>query len=207
MPTQVAHHTIVISLAMLLDGIADVAHETPGLGSLHAYLEALLGHTHQLCLLGTGLADDEHARRVGIVAIQDGGEIYVDDVAFLENVGSLRYAVTHHFVDACADTLRETFIVQAGRDGIVLLAVFHADVVNLQSRHSCMNILCHFVEHAGVHHTSSTDALYLLGCLNQIARRNQFAPAFPVHYFFVEFRGSLSRQATPTSFLHNSNFF
>ena len=57
---QVLHDAIAIFLAMLFDGMTDVAHKAPRLGGLHAYLQTLLGHTHQLLILGCRLANDKH---------------------------------------------------------------------------------------------------------------------------------------------------
>ena len=80
---QVADNAVAVLLTVLLDGVANVADEAEGLGGLHAYLQALLGHTHQLFLLGCGLADDEHAGSIGIIAVKNGCEVNIDDIAFL----------------------------------------------------------------------------------------------------------------------------
>ena len=48
MTRQVLYDAVAVFLAVLLDGMADVAHEPVGLGGLHADLQTLLRHPHQL---------------------------------------------------------------------------------------------------------------------------------------------------------------
>ena len=61
MSSEVANHTIMIFFCMFLDGMTYVANKTIGLGCFSSNLQTFLGDTHQLFLLGSGLAYDEHA--------------------------------------------------------------------------------------------------------------------------------------------------
>ena len=192
MTSQVTHNTVAILLTMLLDGMADVAHKTERFRGLHANLQTLLGHPDKLLFLGRRLTYYKHTRGIGIVAIDDGRKVHVDDVAFLENILLLGYAVAHHLVDARAYRHGERWclvvssIVQTGWRGVMFLAIAAANLVNLQRRHASTYMLSHLVEYSRINDTRPADALYLFGGLNQLARRHQLPLVLPVHYLFIQ---------------------
>ena len=134
---QIAYHAIVILLGMFLDSLADVIDKTPRLGSLHSYLQTLLRDTHQLFLLRRCLTDDEHTRGVGIVTIEDSGEVDIDDVPLLQNVFCLGNTMTDHLVDTRTDTHGKRLriliaaIVQTGGNRIVHSTIVAAYLINL----------------------------------------------------------------------------
>ena len=189
---QVADNAVAVFLAMLLNGMTDVAHKAEGLGGLHAYLQTLTGHAHQLFLLGCGLSDNEHTRGICIVAIDDGSEVDVDDVALLQDVLGLGDTVTDDLVDARTDGHGErrsvlvAAIIETGGNGVVLLAIAATYLVNLQRRHAGADVLGHLVEHSGVDDARTADALNLLRRLDEVAGRHQFAFRFPVHHLLVQ---------------------
>jgi len=204
---QVADNAVAVLLTVLLDSVAYVADEAEGLGGLHAYLQALLGHTHQLFLLGCGLTDDEHAGGVGVVAVEDGGEVDVDDITLLKDVLLLGHAVTDHLVDAGADAHGErrgvfvAAVVEAGGNGVMLLAVATANLVNLQCGHAGTDVFGHLVEDAGVDDAGATDTLNLFGCLDEVTGGHKLALVLPIHDLFIEFCRLLSRETVPSAFL------
>ena len=214
MTCQVTHDAIAVLLAMLLDGMANVTHKTERLRSLHAYLQALLGHPDKLLLLGRRLTYYKHTRGIGIIAVDDGCEVHVDDVTLLEHILLLGYAMTHHLIDARAYRHGEwrclvvSAIVQTSRYSIVLLAIAAAYLVNLQRRHACPYMLGHLVEYPRIDDTCPADALNLFGCLNQVAGRHQLTLLLPVHHLPIQLCRLLPRQAVPSSLLchniHNS---
>ena len=207
MTSQVTHNTIAVFLAMLLNGMADISHESVGLGGLHAYLQALFCHSHQLFLLWRGLADDEHTTGVGIIAVEDGGEVHVDNIALFEHILLFGYTVTNHLVDRSADRHRERWcilvaaIVQAGGNGMMVLTVLTAYPIDLQRIHALMDGSGHSVEHTRVHDTRPADAFYLLRCLDQLTRRHFLTPVLPVHNGLIHLRRLLPTQTMPPSFL------
>ena len=136
---MVVDDAIVVLVSMFLDGLAYLVDAVPRLGSLHANLQALLGDTHQLLFLRRGLTDDKHSRSIGIVTVEDGRKINVDDIALLQDVLCLGNTVTHHLVDAGTDTHRERrslaitdIIVQTGGNGMMLRTIVATDLVYLQ---------------------------------------------------------------------------
>ena len=139
MTAKVTNDAIVVLVSMFLDGLAYLVDAMPRFSSLHANLQALLGDTHQLFFLRSGLTDDKHSRSIGIVTVEDGREIDIDDIALLQNVLCLGNAVTHHLVDAGTDTHRERrslaitdIIVQTGGNSMMLLTIVATDLVYLQ---------------------------------------------------------------------------
>ena len=186
---------------MLLYGMTYVTHEAVWLGGLHAYLQALLGHAHQLLLLGSGLAHDEHAGGIGIIAVENGGEVYIDYIALAQHILFLGNAVAHHLVDAGAHTHGEALVVQTSGNGMMLIAVLATYLVYLQGRHADMYLPCNLIEHASVHHTCLAYSFNLFWCLNQITCWDQLALVFPIHNFFIHLCWLLSRQTVPTAFL------
>lgn len=80
--------------------------------------------------------------------------------------------MAHHLVDAGAHTLRVALIVEAGRNGIVVLAVLHTDIIYLLGVHTRTNSLCHSVETTRIHYSALADAFYLFWSLDQLACRN-----------------------------------
>ena len=204
---EVAHNAVAVLLTVFLYRMADVAHEAPGLGGLHANLQTFLGHTHQLLLLRRSLTDNKHARGIGVIAVKDSGEVYVDDVTLFQHILFLGNTVTYHLVNARTDAHGErlhlvvTAIVQAGRRGIVFLTIAAANPIYLQGVHACMDGCCHSIKHTCVHHTGTPYALNLLGRLDQIAGRNKLALVLPVHNLLVKLRWLLSSQAVPAAFL------
>ena len=129
---QVAHYAIVILVGMFLNGIANVANKAIGLGCLHAYLQTLLCHTHQLLLLRSGLANDEHTGSIGIIAIEYSGAVDVYDVSLAKYILSLGNAVANHLVDACAYTLGKSLIVEWSRFTSMLCGVVIDNLVYLE---------------------------------------------------------------------------
>ena len=190
--------------------MADVAYETVRLSSLHANLQTLLGYTHQLFLLRRGLADDEHTAGIGIIAVENRGEVDVDDIALLKYIFLLGDTVTDDLVDRGADGHGErrgiivATIVQAGGDGVMLLAVLATYLVDLQRVHPCVDLSCHLVEYTRIDDTRPTDTLNLLRSLDEFAGRHFLALVLPIHDGLVHLRGLLARQTVPSSFLLKS---
>ena len=188
-------------LRMLLDSMTDITYKRVGLGCLHAYLQTLLGHSHQPLFLGCGLAYDKHARGIGIIPVHDGGHIHVDDIALLQHIGLFGNAVAHHLVNRGAHTLGIAFITQTGGCGIVLLAVCHTDIVYLLRGHPHMYLAGHLVETTRIDQSTLTDSLYLFGSLDERPRGHLLAFSLPIHYLLVQLCRLLSGQTVPASFL------
>ena len=213
MAAQVAHHAIVVLVGMLLDGPAYLVDAVPGFGSLHTYLQTFFGHTHQLFLLRSGLTYYIHTRGVGIVAVQNGGKVDIDDVALFQDVLGLGNAVTHHLVDAGADTHGEWrrlavlhVVVQTGGYGSVLLTVVATDLVYLQRRHTSMNLSTYLVQYAVVDYRCASYALYLFWGFDEVARRHLPPLVFHVHDAFVKLCRLFAWLAMPSSFYHSFLF-
>src|SRR5205814_4167562 len=80
--------------------------------------------------LHADLARDKHAAGVAVPAVEDRGDVDIDDVARLQAlVGG--NAVTDHVVDRGADRLRVTAIAERRGDRLVVEDVVVAELVEL----------------------------------------------------------------------------
>ena len=100
---HLAHDAVVAALAVMLDGVADVADAVTGHSVLDAHIQGLLGRAQQLQGVVGHLTDTEG---VGAVAVEplggDGTAVTGHDVAILEHVVR-RDAVHYHLVDRGAE--------------------------------------------------------------------------------------------------------
>jgi hypothetical protein len=79
-----------------------------------------VGHVHHPAGAHRGLADEEHAAGVAVVAVLDDGDVDIEDVAVLEPpvTGD---AVADLVIDGGADGAGEALVVQRRRDGLLLV--------------------------------------------------------------------------------------
>ena len=203
MTAKIANHTITILLAMLLDSMTDITYKRVRLGNLHTDFQAFLGYANQLLLFRSSLAaNDEHTAGVSVIAIYDGCHVHIDDIALFEHILFLRNTMANHFVDRGTNALRITFVIETRRNGIMILAILHAEIINLLGVDSRTDHLGYRIKTTGVYDTTLADAFYLFWSFNQVTGRNKFTLVFPKHYLLVELCKRLTWQAMP-SFLLN----
>src|SRR5262249_2156292 len=99
-----------------LDGVADVTQGRARLDDLDAAHHRFVGDVDQLLRLHADLADAEHAAGVTMPAVEDDGDVDVEDIAVLQLLVAGN-AVADDMVDGGADRLRETAVVQGRRNG------------------------------------------------------------------------------------------
>ena len=81
---EFAYDGKTVFACVLLDGLADIADKTPGFGCFGTNLQTFLGYAHELFFFGSGLADDKHTRGIAVITVENGADVYIDDVAFLQ---------------------------------------------------------------------------------------------------------------------------
>jgi isoquinoline 1-oxidoreductase beta subunit len=125
---EVAHDGEAVLFHQRLDGVADVAERRTGADRGDAAHHALIGHVHQQPRLGGGGACHVHAAGVAVPAIEDHGDVDIDDVAIGQHPLT-RYAVAHDMVDRGAGGFRVAAIAERrgggapGHDELVQQAV------------------------------------------------------------------------------------
>src|SRR5688572_24797703 len=77
---EIADDAVAIGLGVGLDGMADVAEMVAGPGRGDAADHALIGHVDEAARLDPDVADQEHAAGVPVPAVEDDGDVDVDDV-------------------------------------------------------------------------------------------------------------------------------
>ena len=197
---ECAYHAEAVFMGVARYGLADVAHEAPGLCGFRADFETFLCHAHEFLLFRRRLPYDKHARGVAIIAVEYGGNVYVDDVALFEDIVFRGNAVAHHFVDARADALGEAFVVERRGNGSVRRGVVVDEAVDFCGRHACVYFLFYQVEHACVHHAGAANAFYLLGRFDEFPFRHEFSSVLETEYALIEIRGCRAGSNVPVSY-------
>src|SRR5690606_32243169 len=112
-----AHHRETLGFGVLLDGVADVAQGGARADGADAAEHGLAGHVDQAPGLDAGFADEIHPAGVTVPAVLDDGDVDVDDVAVLQDLGVAGDAVADDVVDRGADRRRETLVADVGGHG------------------------------------------------------------------------------------------
>ena len=114
-----------------------------------------------------------------------------------------------NLVDARTDALGKAFIVQAGRNGIIVPAILHANIIYLLRCHARPDSRSDGIETACIYLTCDADAFNLFWGLYKIARRHFPTLVFPIHHLLVKLCNGNARQAMPPFLLkfHTSSTF
>ena len=117
---EFAHHGITAGLRVPLNGMADIAQGGARFDLGNAAPHAFVGDVAQALGLGRGRADTVHAAGVAVVAILDGRDVQVDDVAVLQHAIAGN-TVADLLVDRGADGFRIwdvpwRRVIERGRD-------------------------------------------------------------------------------------------
>ena len=168
MAAKVADHAIAVLFGMALDHRADVTQMIAGLGLFDAQHQAFIGYLDQAARLDRRFARDEHAAGVAMPAIDQRGDVDIDDVAILEPIVA-GDAMADDIVDRCAAAMGIAAIAQ-GR-GHAAAVERHApdDVVQFAGRDAGHDMRYQRVEYlggepSGLAHASKT------GCVIEFDR-------------------------------------
>lgn len=165
---------------------AHIAQGFPWLYLVQPGLNALPGDFHQLLLLRRGFPDDEHPGGVGIIAVQNGGAVHVDDIALAENILRGRNAVADLLVDGGADAFGEALVVQRRGDGSGLSRLFVHPAVDLFRGNAGADVFRHIIQHGHVHLGAAADLLDLGLVFDQLPRRKVRTAAAQGFVFFIK---------------------
>ena len=145
-----AHDRIALRFGVFVHSGSHIAQKPPRLNGGKARFHGLLGFFDQAAALGRDFANAEHARRIAVIAIKNGGAVDVDDVALFQHVLFAGDAVANDVVDGRADAFRETAVAQIGRRAAVLDGVVVNPLVDFFGGHAGRNALGNHVKHAHV---------------------------------------------------------
>src|SRR3954451_12997908 len=98
MAAEIAHHAHGLRLDETLDGVADVAGGGGGLHRGDAAHHGLIGHLDQPLRLACDRADCIHPAGITVPAVDDEGDVDVDDVALFQRTVA-GHAVADHVVE------------------------------------------------------------------------------------------------------------
>src|SRR5690606_14786161 len=145
-----AHHREALGCGVALDGVADVAQGGTRLHRADAAphrlgrgLDQAPGHHRR----GAGVV---HAAGVAVPAVLDHGDVDVDDVAVLEDLGGARDAVADDVVDGDAGGLGVAPVADVGRDRVLHVDdVVVADAVQFLGAHPRLHVRGDHFQHLG----------------------------------------------------------
>ena len=83
MTADLPHHMVTLAAGVIGNGLSHIAQRLPGLDLSQTQLHALLGGFHQIQPFFPDTSDTEHPGAVGIIAVQNGGDIHIDDIPVL----------------------------------------------------------------------------------------------------------------------------
>src|SRR5581483_12097347 len=98
MAAEIAHHAHALRLDEALDRVTDVAGGGAGLDRGNAAHHRLIGHLDQPLGLSRDRRYRIHPAGIAVPALEDEGDVDIDDVAFLERAVA-GHAVADHVVD------------------------------------------------------------------------------------------------------------
>lgn len=100
-----------------------------------------------------------------MIAVQDGGDVDVDNVTFAQNAFFAWNAMADDFVDRGANGSREAMVVEGGRDPAVIDRVLMDEVVDVHGADARTHKLTCEFEGAGGQDTRGTHDLNFCGAL------------------------------------------
>ena len=134
---------------MGLYGVADIAQAHAGTHQGDTFEHAFATEIDQTFCLDGRFAHEKHFAGVAVKTVFDNRDVDIDNVAFLENLVTGN-AVADHVVDGGTDGFGKTFVVERGRDGLLLVhdvIVTHA--VKFASADTRLHMRCDHFEHLG----------------------------------------------------------
>ena len=170
-----AHDRIALRFGVFVYGGAHVAQQPPGLNGGKARFHGLLGFFNQTAAFGRDFANAEHARRIAVIAVKNGGAVNIDDIALFQHILFAGNAVANNVVDGRAHAFRETAVSQVGRRAAVFDGVIVNPLVDFFGGHARRNALGYHVEHAYVDGCACFDGLDVSGAFQNVARGNLVA--------------------------------
>jgi hypothetical protein len=145
-----------------LDGVADVAERRTRADRADAAHHRLVGHVHQQPCLGGGLARHVHAARVAVPAIEDDGDVDVDDVA-LGQQAVAGDAVADHVVDRGAGRLGVAAVAERRGHGAAGQHEVVNELVDLLGGHARLNMRGDHIERLGSQPSGAAHPLEIEG--------------------------------------------
>ena len=143
MTTQITHNAITILLCVLLNCMTNITNKRIGFCGFSTYFKAFFSYSNQAFLLWSCLtAYNKHTTCIGKITIYNRCHINIDDIALLKNILLLWNTMANNLIYTSTNALRITFIIQTSRNGVMIFAILHTNIIYFLRIHSYMNGLC-----------------------------------------------------------------
>src|SRR3954451_13576647 len=148
MAAEIAHHAHALWLDETLDGVTDVAGGGAGLDGGDAAHHRLIGDFDQPFRLARDRTDHIHPAGIAVPAVDDEGDVDIDDVAFLQRAVAW-HAVADHVVDGGAGRIAVAAIHQRRRIGAVAEGEVADEFVDLRGRKALLDHVGELIKASG----------------------------------------------------------
>ena len=173
---ELRHDRAAVGARVCIARRSDIAEEVPRPRRLDAEIHALFRHLDEMrSFRRRPAADDIHARRISIVAVEDRRDVDVHDIAFLQDRLLRRYAMADDIVDRNADTLGKAFVVQARRNSPVTGDIVVRRLVKRRRVNARLHHLSHEVERPIINDAALLDPLDVRFILDDAVRRTHLS--------------------------------
>lgn len=132
-----------------INRVADIVEVGTGGDAVDAGHHGVVGGGDKLLSLIGNFADRVHARGVAVVAVEDGGDVDIEDVAFGKYFIFIGNSVADDIVDADAAGFGVALVAQGGRNGLVLEDEFVNQIIKLQCAGAGLDVGGDVVERLG----------------------------------------------------------
>ena len=158
---------IAAAFDIFIDGVSHISEEFPRLDLLQALLKRLLCGVDKRFLFRADLTDAEHARGIGEVTVEIGGNVHIDNIAVFKDNILRGNTMAHLVIYGGTNALRKALIIQRRRNTAHSDGDIMHPAVNLRSGYSCPDMLRHIVEHRDIDLGAFLDLFNLFLCLEQ----------------------------------------
>ena len=148
MAAEVAHHAHALRLDKTLDGVADIAGGGARPHRGDAAHHRFIGHLDQPLGLARDCAERIHPAGIAIPALDDEGDVDIDDVALFQHPVA-GHAVAHHVIDRGAGRIAVAAVHQRGGIGAAAEGEFAHEIVDPRGQHPRLDDIGQFIEAGG----------------------------------------------------------
>ncbi len=134
-PNKFPDYGTALTFGIILDCPADVPQPASRANLFHAPFQAFSSHAYDLSCIFSRVSHKKSLVHVGIVPVQDGGNIHINNIPIFQDLfpGD---TVTDHLINGNTDTFRIPPIIQGSGDSPVLHRECMDSSVDIFRRHT-----------------------------------------------------------------------
>ena len=119
MAAEILHHGAALGFGKLLNGMANITRRIAGLDGSNAKHKRVICNLGQPFSAAVNLAHRIHAGRIAVPAINNDGDVNIDNIAIFKGLG-IGNTVANHMIDRGADRVLIAAIAKTGGQGAII---------------------------------------------------------------------------------------